>query len=333
MDETRGRFEWPRELDPLDPLASYPSESETGTGSSASAATTVSAIADLPVEWQSLALEPRTAAVQHPTSVRREAHVPAHTECVVSSTRSETTLWAMLRTVPPSALWITCLSVLVPSLATLVVLRTPILSTAAPLDPVQDVAAVATLPPIQNQRDEQHAPHSSLVSAPRDTNGAFVISTPNERTPWPGARQSALTSPPPQTTAHVAQPAPRSSRPDGAAMQTAPPTRSADPMSVDVIVPDERATRRVTPVPGRETSSDRLTFRGTISVESQPAGAQVFVDGRPVGVTPLVGLELPAGSHVVRIDLDGYERWSSAIQVVTEKTVNVVTTLQPTRQD
>lgn len=333
MDETRNRFESPRELDPLDPLALFRSERETGTSSSSSAARTVSSIADLPAEWQSLALEPRTAPAQHPTSVRAEAHVPAHTESVVSSTRSGTSLWAMLRTVPPSARWITCLAVLVPPLATLVVLRTPILSTAAPLDPVQDVAVVGTVRPVENQRDAQLATQPSLVSAPRDINDAFVISAPKEPTPSPGARQSALTSPPLQTTAHVAQPAPRSSRPDGAAVQTAPPARSAEPVSVDVIVPEEQATRGVTPVPGRNTSSDRLTFRGAISVESQPAGAQVSVDGRPVGVTPLVGWELPAGSHVVRIDRDGYERWSAAIQVVTEKTVSVVTNLQPTRQD
>jgi hypothetical protein len=301
MDDTRDRFEGPRELDPLDLLASFPSESDTG--SSASAAKTVSARADLSVEWHSQALEPRTPAARHPTFVRAEAHVPAHTESVVSSTRSATNPWAMLRSVPRSALWITCLSVLVPPLGTLVILRTPILSTAAPRDPVQDVAAVATVRPIQDQGDAQLAPQPSLV--PRDTNDAFVIATPKERTP----------------------------RPDGPAAQTAPPTRSADPVSVDVIAPDEKATRRVTPVPGRQTSSDRLTFRGAISVESQPAGAQVFVDGRPLGVTPLVGWELPAGSHVVRIDLDGYERWSTAVQVVTEKTVNVVMNLQPTRHD
>jgi hypothetical protein len=89
----------------------------------------------------------------------------------------------------------------------------------------------------------------------------------------------------------------------------------------------------VTPGPARQTSSDRLPYRGTLSVQSQPLGGQVSVDGESVGVTPLVGWELPAGSHVVRIDLDGYERWSTSIQVVADKAVNVVTNLRPTRQN
>jgi hypothetical protein len=331
MNETRDRFGWPRELDPLDPLARFPSESETGTSSSSSAARTVSVIADLPPEWQSLALEPRTAAAQHPTFVRAEAHRPAPRESVVSSTRSGTSVWVMLRTLPPSARWITCLAVLVPSLATLV-LRTQLLSTAAPIDPVQDAAAVGTVRPVESQTDAQLATQPP-VTAPGDTNDEFVISTPKEPSPARGARQPALTSPPQQTSAHVAQPPPRSSPPDGGAVQISAAAQSAPPVGVDVIVADDKATRSVAPVPGRKTSSDRLTFRGAISVESQPAGAQVSIDGRPVGVTPLAGWELAAGSHVVRIDLDGYERWSTAIQVVTDKTVNVVTNLQPTRHD
>jgi hypothetical protein len=100
-----------------------------------------------------------------------------------------------------------------------------------------------------------------------------------------------------------------------------------------VIVPDDKTTTRATPGPARKTSPDRLPYRGTISVESQPAGGQVFVDGQSVGVTPLVGWELPAGSHVVRIDLEGYERWSTSIQVVTEKTLNLATNLRPTSHD
>jgi hypothetical protein len=330
MDETRDRFGWPRELDPLDPLARFPSESETGTSSSSSAATTVSVIADLPPEWQSLALEPRTAAAEHPTFVRAEAHVRAASESAVSSTRSGTSRWAMVRTLPLSVWWIICLAVLVPSLATLV-LRTQLLSTAAPLDAVQDDAAVGTVRPVEDQKDAQLATQPPLVTAPHDTNDEFVLSTQKEPTPSPGARQSALTSPSQQTTALVAQPPPRLSRPDGGAVQTTPAAQSDHPVGVDVILADDKATRWVTPVPGPKTSSDRLTFRGAISVESQPAGAQVAVDGRPVGVTPLAGWALAAGSHVVRIDLDGYERWSAAIQVVADKTVNVVTNLQPTR--
>ena len=72
-------------------------------------------------------------------------------------------------------------------------------------------------------------------------------------------------------------------------------------------------------------------FVGAITLESEPAGAQVFVDGRPIGLTPLLNWEVRAGSHVVRVESQGYSRWSSAVRVVTGNTLSVVATLQPAR--
>jgi hypothetical protein len=70
-------------------------------------------------------------------------------------------------------------------------------------------------------------------------------------------------------------------------------------------------------------------FVGAITIDSSPVGAQVFLDGRPLGQTPVTASDMRAGSHVLRLDLDGYERWSAAVQVVTYKTVNVTAQLQP----
>jgi len=46
---------------------------------------------------------------------------------------------------------------------------------------------------------------------------------------------------------------------------------------------------------------------GTLSVGTLPAGIQIFVDGKPHGVTPL-GVELPAGEHVVELRTDTESR-------------------------
>jgi hypothetical protein len=46
---------------------------------------------------------------------------------------------------------------------------------------------------------------------------------------------------------------------------------------------------------------------GTLSVTTLPAGIAVFVDGKPHGVTPL-GVELPAGEHVVELRTDTEQR-------------------------
>lgn len=73
----------------------------------------------------------------------------------------------------------------------------------------------------------------------------------------------------------------------------------------------------------------RPKFQGSLSVNSQGPGARVFVDGRPVGLTPLFDWVLPAGSHVVRLELDGYERWASVVQIVSDQGLSLSATLQP----
>jgi hypothetical protein len=60
----------------------------------------------------------------------------------------------------------------------------------------------------------------------------------------------------------------------------------------------------------------RPLFRGSLIINSRPSGARVFLNGRSVGTTPLVLRNQAAGSRAVRVALDGYDAWSSAVQVV-----------------
>ena len=78
---------------------------------------------------------------------------------------------------------------------------------------------------------------------------------------------------------------------------------------------------------------ERSKFVGILSIESPIAGAQIHIDGKPVGVTPLVDWQLAAGSHVVRVELDGYLRWSSVVQIVSGRKLNVVANLQAIRPE
>jgi len=48
-------------------------------------------------------------------------------------------------------------------------------------------------------------------------------------------------------------------------------------------------------------------------VDSLPAGAQVFVDGRSVGYTPMVVGDLAPGTHSVRMQIPGYHPWVTAV--------------------
>jgi PEGA domain len=55
----------------------------------------------------------------------------------------------------------------------------------------------------------------------------------------------------------------------------------------------------------------------------------VFVNGAQVGVTPLLLSNLAAGSRVVRLELAGYERWSSAVRIITSEETKVDAQLRP----
>lgn len=64
--------------------------------------------------------------------------------------------------------------------------------------------------------------------------------------------------------------------------------------------------------PARATAGASV---GALTVDSRPAGASVFLDGQPVGVTPLSLPQIAEGEHGIRLERDGYRRWSSSIRV------------------
>ena len=65
-----------------------------------------------------------------------------------------------------------------------------------------------------------------------------------------------------------------------------------------------------------------------LNVVSRPAGANVFLDGKLIGRTPLQMGEVAAGDHAVRIELDGYRRWSSSVHVVAGERGRVAASLE-----
>jgi hypothetical protein len=69
-------------------------------------------------------------------------------------------------------------------------------------------------------------------------------------------------------------------------------------------------------------------FIGTLAIDSDPPGAAVLVDRRPVGETPIAVPQSRAGSHVVWIERAGYLRWTSVVTVAADKTTRVRVKLQ-----
>ena len=86
-------------------------------------------------------------------------------------------------------------------------------------------------------------------------------------------------------------------------------------------------------VPARSVvpSARRPAFRGSLIVYSRPPGARVLLNGRRAGMTPLVLENQNVGSRAVRLELDGYEAWTSAVRVVTNTSTRVRADLKPAR--
>jgi serine/threonine protein kinase len=76
------------------------------------------------------------------------------------------------------------------------------------------------------------------------------------------------------------------------------------------------------------SSAPAERFVGTLVVESRPAGAKVFVDGKGMGVTPVTIPEVRVGSHVVRLEMVGHRRWSTSIRVVAGERERVAASLE-----
>ena len=70
---------------------------------------------------------------------------------------------------------------------------------------------------------------------------------------------------------------------------------------------------------------------GTLSVTSDPAGANVSVDNESVGISPLIASDIATGNHLVTIKMAGYRDYSASILVTGGATGTVSATLQPVK--
>ena len=66
---------------------------------------------------------------------------------------------------------------------------------------------------------------------------------------------------------------------------------------------------------------------GALFIDSRPRGARVIVDEQSIGTTPMQMLALPAGTHEVRLELNGYRVWTSTVQVRGGETSRVTGSL------
>jgi len=66
----------------------------------------------------------------------------------------------------------------------------------------------------------------------------------------------------------------------------------------------------------------------SVAFHSDPANAEVYVNGQFRGTAPL-NLHLAAGAHKVELRLDGFQIWERELTVVAGNDTRVAATLQP----
>jgi hypothetical protein len=98
--------------------------------------------------------------------------------------------------------------------------------------------------------------------------------------------------------------------------------------------PEAPRTQKPVPVPAAPMArppESPAAGTGTLEIDSRPVGAQAFVDGRPVGPTPVRVPDVAAGGRVVRFELTGHRTLTEVAQVARGRTTRVARSLEPTQ--
>jgi eukaryotic-like serine/threonine-protein kinase len=67
---------------------------------------------------------------------------------------------------------------------------------------------------------------------------------------------------------------------------------------------------------------------GALKIDTTPIGAQVLVDGENRGTTPL-SIQIPAGSHEIRLLLANYGDWEAQVRVMEDRVTHIPVELMP----
>ena len=124
-----------------------------------------------------------------------------------------------------------------------------------------------------------------------------------------------------------AQPSPvgtsaRAPQPTSPPGQVPQDTSAPGQMSARVQPPSARPPRSAVTDPIRAEPSARLF------IESRPSTAEISIDGRLVGTTPLLLPNITVGTHTVRLELEGHQPWVASIDARPGATTRVAGSLQ-----
>jgi hypothetical protein len=119
--------------------------------------------------------------------------------------------------------------------------------------------------------------------------------------------------------------------PESVRVEPEPVVPTAEPEPEPVKAPPP--ARRQTQPPARSMErapavQPAATGPGSMQIVSRPSGAQVILDGRDVGRTPLTLVSVPDGTHAVRLELTGFKPWATTVDVTPGQRTRVAASLE-----
>ena len=114
-------------------------------------------------------------------------------------------------------------------------------------------------------------------------------------------------------------------------IEVMPPAVKARHLEVYTRIASADSTRGATTPTAANRRDTGARFYGSIVIDSTPVNARAFVNGQPVGTTPLMLTEVPVGSRAIRLEADDHVTWSSTVRVVADQRTRVDVTLARSR--
>ena len=192
----------------------------------------------------------------------------------------------------------------------------PVTQAAPPPAPRPVPPAQPLPPPVEQPEDQPEGDQAvaDILEMPTDLPEDAPPAQPEPPAQTPPAQTPPRTSPPAQTP--PAQTPPRTSPP----AQTPPAQGGGDQASPWGSADGGSSTTTATDGGGRDIwgsggQAPVAATKGSLTIRSNPMGAMVYVGNEMVGRTPMVGKEFAEGSHMVRVELDGYSSVSKVANI------------------
>ncbi len=112
-----------------------------------------------------------------------------------------------------------------------------------------------------------------------------------------------------------------------AALNTTKNVNATSQTTVSILAAPTQPT--VPAVPTQPTAPAGPSIDGFLSVTSTPSGADIAIDGRPIGEKTPHTAPLMPGPHTIKLTLADYQDWTERVQVTGGKTTDVQATLTP----